>query len=303
MINEVFVSCCIFYVIIEKIVFVNMFMILERGKFMGFFSSLFKKSLQLKSTVSVEITTRSYTEILKVADNGNMPRIFLDGYQSPSGGYLNRAQFKVVGVNPKTNRKNTRIIEAITEDEAIVLAEKELISPVISEVVPYREPTERQMQKIHELEICIPNDVCFEDVSCILDRAFEYEEVVSETWLLEDECLRTVIPKRLASEELAKFAHNRGVVFSLYIAEDALISLLLNSSDDYIKTAFSAYYILRSINPTIIDDNKLDKFSEYAITNAALMKSINNRDTFDYYNPHKNTMLYKEVLKFFNITT
>lgn len=277
---------------------------------MGFFSSLFKKNankpIQTKlnepSPPVIEKRISSYYTEVKLASDKTISRVSLDGYRSPSGGYLNWAEFKVIGINPKTNRKNTRSIKAVDQDAAIMVAEKELLSPSISAIIPHTAPTCLDLEEAHDLGITVPDNACSTDISCMMDRVYNYDEVVSEKWISDDTKLLEVIPSPASDERLAKFAHNKGIRFSMYIREENLISSLFYELNDYDRAAFAAFYILRSINHEFVDNyGELNKFAEYAIAKPSLMKSIIGREQSDYYKPHKGSVVYKEVLNFFNI--
>lgn len=277
---------------------------------MGFFSSLFKKDADKPSknkfseplSPSIEKKVSSYYTEYKLASGEIISKVTLDGYRSPSGGYLNWAQFKVTGINPKTNRKNTRSIKAPSQEAAIMIAEKELTSPSISAIIPHLAPSDSHLEDARKLGISVPSDACSTDINCMMDRVYNYAEVVSEKWISDDTKLLEVIPAPASDEMLAKFAHGKGVRFSMYIREENLISSCFCNLNDYDRAAFAAFYILHSINHEFAGDYaKLNTFADYAITKPSLMKSISSRDETDYYRPHKGSAVYKEVMSFFNI--
>ena len=74
-------------------------------------------SISIESSVTL---TSRYVEV-KQRTKGLLPSIpiaVLDGYISPSGGFVNYARFQVIGINPSTKRKNKRIYEVRFEEDA-----------------------------------------------------------------------------------------------------------------------------------------------------------------------------------------
>lgn len=256
----------------------------------------------MEPIIEIKQTVSSYCTEVKLAKGEEISRVLLDGYKSPSGGYLNWAEFKIVGLNPKTNRKNTRKIKATEENEAIKIAEKELQNPSVSTTIPHIALSDYDKESARDYGFAIPEGACSADISCIIDRITNYDKVLSERWISDDTKLLEVVPSPAANECLAKFAHNRGIHFSMYIREENLLSSLFYELDDYNKAAFVAFYVLRSINNTFMgNDEELNKFADFAVDNSSLMKSIRERDVPDYYKPNKKSAAYKAVLKFFDI--
>lgn len=63
-------------------------------------------SISIESSVTL---TSRYVEV-KQRTKGLLPSIpiaVLDGYISPSGGFVNYARFQVIGINPSTKRKTS----------------------------------------------------------------------------------------------------------------------------------------------------------------------------------------------------
>ena len=88
---------------------------------MGFFAKLFgstqvKRPSKASLDTHVQITTTfsSHYDNVVQKTSGTLPAIpvsALDGYISPSGGFVNYGRFQVIGKNPATNRKNKRVYE------------------------------------------------------------------------------------------------------------------------------------------------------------------------------------------------
>ena len=131
-----------------------------------------------------------------------------DGYISPSGGYVNFAKYQVYGMNPSTGRKNKRVYEAFTEEEATEKAkEVGLVEPFEILVIASREPTERQLSYALDLGLSVPDDACFYDVSAMISRATDDDLEMADGYLL-------------------KLANRRHVKVSRYIGKKALKELM-----------------------------------------------------------------------------
>lgn len=173
-----------------------------------------KSSLTISHTYSVskeEISQKTIGEMQP------FPLEAIGGYISPSGGYINYTVFQVIGINPKTNRKNKRVYEEITEEKAIARAQEEgFVAPFDVSVLPAKEPSERQLAYAKDLKIVIPDGACFDDVSALITRVVELRE-------------------EPADARVAKAAHLCGVKFSRYIDSYNLKSLCKYqlSKEDY----------------------------------------------------------------------
>lgn len=102
---------------------------------------------------------------------------WLNGYVSPSGGYVNYAIFELHGVNPKTNRSNKKLYKCRDSEEAVNLATNDgLVAPFDISVIPNDPPTERQLAYARNLGITIPAGACMHDVSALLSRVEDNDE-------------------------------------------------------------------------------------------------------------------------------
>lgn len=155
----------------------------------------------------------------------DIPLEWWDNYASPSGGYINYATYQVTGINPATKRKNKRIYDCTDEQKAIEQAMSEgLAEPFEVILLPSREPTDRQLNYAKDLEIILPVDVCFEDVSALISRVVDDDE--------------EPVP-----EKLAKAAHAFGWHMSRYIGKKEIIAIAahkLSASEyaDFLKTSY-----------------------------------------------------------------
>lgn len=129
------------------------------------------------------------------------------GYVSPSGGYINYGIFRVRGINPKTNRKNTRTYKETKEEYALAHAKIDgLIDPFEITVIPAPPPTEAQLAYAHDLGATIPCDACKVDLSAIISRITNDDE-------------------EPADSHLAKWANIYGLKFSRYHGKKAIMEM------------------------------------------------------------------------------
>lgn len=166
------------------------------------------EDVSIKTSVSVTTSTH-YVEV-KQRTKGLLPSVpvaAIDGYISPSGGFVNFARFQVTGTNPETKRKNKRVYEVRYEEEAIKLAEEAgLIAPFEVSVLPQKPPTERQLKYAKILEAVLPDGACSLDVSAIISRITDKEE-------------------EMPREVVARQAHLFGVNFSRFFSTASIMRI------------------------------------------------------------------------------
>lgn len=256
---------------------------------------------------SSKTSSSSYTLESLLAKDTQVSLLDLKGYRCPSGGYTNWAVYQVRGTNVATGRKITRRYEAKNEVEAARLAEADgLISPYEFAVLQHDDPTERQIEYLRSWDAPIPEGAAKYDVSAILSRLEDSQNIASQKHISKDYVVQRVIPAPGPTEEFAVFADEMGVKFSRYIGEMALFNNTVSALSDRDKAAFFAYCILCSRDHSQIRDprqseyaEKLYTFADIALQNTQLMKSINGRDPSDYLHPHKGSIAYKAVAEFF----
>ncbi len=134
-----------------------------------------------------------------------VPLELLDGYVSPSGGFMNYAKYKVSGTNSATNRAKSITCDCFSEEEAIAMAaEAGLGEPYTIAIVPFELPSDRQIEYAADLGIAIPDGACMKDVSAMIDRVLENDENPPDDWT-------------------TKNAIRNNVKFSRYIGRKALL--------------------------------------------------------------------------------
>nr|DAU77546.1 MAG TPA: hypothetical protein [Caudoviricetes sp.] len=185
---------------------------------MGLFTRLFNNSQSVNIDFSFSQT--SYYVENKQKTRGILPAVSsetLNGYISPSGGFVSYGRFQVIGINPNTKRKNKRIYETKDCFSARKCAANDgLVEPYDISVLPSVPPTDRQLDYAKSLDACIPNGACFLDVSAIISRITENKE-------------------ELDSEKIAKQAFIYNIKFSRYHSKSAIMDIAKRSlsASDY----------------------------------------------------------------------
>lgn len=263
---------------------------------MGLFDWLKGKKPQ-ENEISFELTTK--TEVIDYGDEnenntvsgymGPFSAVNIDGYKSPSGGYMDYAIFQVSGIIEETGRHTTRKIEATTAESAIEIAkEGGLLEPEIKCVVPHQPPTERQIKDTKGWNI--PKDVCMLDIATIQKRQEYYDE--------------TDVPR----EDFALFAHKMEVHFSRFITESSLLRHVIRDLKKRDKAAFFAYCQLCRRDGAEFGNmlespylQHLYGFADMVMSSKSLLKSLDDRWYNDFTTPHKGTAIYKAVAEYFNL--
>ena len=183
---------------------------------MGFLSKIFGLSKdshaqsECVTSVGASAEMRTYYVDIRQKTSGLLsaaPLDSIDGYVSPSGGFLNYARFQVICINPSTKRKNKRIYEVRTKEEACECAQNDgFIGPYEISAIPFSPPTERQLAFAKTLEAVLPDGACGVDVSAIISRITDNDE--------------KPVPLKLVHQ-----AHIRGLKFSRYHGREAIMSI------------------------------------------------------------------------------
>ena len=258
-----------------------------------------------KVTIKTE-TTHLYVDRL-LAKGEALTLVDLDGYVSPSGGFVNWALYEVIGKNLTTNRKNKRRYEAKSEPDAIKQAEADgLAGPFDIVALKHEDPTERQIQYLQSWGVSVPEGVNKFDISAILSRLEDEAEVISEKKIYKNVTEERVRLLPGPTSDFARFADGMGVKFSRYIGKSALFCNTVYNLTGRDRIAFYAYCIICFHKKTEIGDmrqseyfTRLYEFADSAIKNPSLLRSIEGRSANDYLHPHKGSTAYKAVAEFF----
>ena len=199
-------------------------------------------------------------ERMKLSDcTSTMPFINSEIFERGSNGYLNYGLYEVKGGSVKYK------INAINETAA---RQHVLCSGFAGECevtpIEFKTPTVQQLEYALDLGITIPEDVCHEDVSCLINRVNEDDE-------------------KSPPLNLAVYADRKGAQFSAWIGEKAFLNMLFMKLEHRDKLAFFAYCVycyLYSKAVENLDDsdeaalfyNFADEYSADAILNSSLNK-------------------------------
>lgn len=247
---------------------------------MGLFD-FFKKK---EPAATITATIQTQTVEVKQQTRGELPLADIGGYVSPSGGFVNYGRFCVAGTNSSTGRKNTKRYEVQTEDDARAAAAADgLVDPLTVQVEQQIPPTDRQMDYALELEAMIPDGVCKDDVSAIISRITDEDEEAPDPGL-------------------SRYAHACGVKFSRFVGAKALLGYMVGQLQGAARAELYAYAVYRQEKGgSFSDPRRLPEYDALRACGAAvaedpaLMKSLEDRDVYDFAGPNRGTKIYKAV--------
>lgn len=214
--------------------------------------------------------------------------------------------YEVSGIKLATNRKNKRQYTAICETHAKKLASNEGLTNIeIISVKPCEGATEAQLQTALDMGISIPGGVSSDDAKMIISRVSRSNDVVKEVALSKDLVRQFVRPIKSPTDQLARFAFEKGITFSPYISETALVWYVVNKLLLRDRLAFYAYCVVCDNNRerigNLLDSPLLSKFYSFADSvkeNESIVKSLEGRDVDDYLKPNKRTTVYRAYIDY-----
>lgn len=253
----------------------------------SFTSHLHASSAPVRISVGVTTTVSEREPHVPV----NIPRVDLP--PAPSNGYMSCAKYQIKGTNPKTARINTRYVVAHNQ-EAV---EKKMLdlgleNPVVSQVMPNRPATDRQLDFAKDLGARFPADVCLEDASSIIDRMYNhyYDE-------------RELEPLNYG---FASYAQECDIQFSTFSHPDELLKTVVYHLPEIDKLTLYICAVSQSINGGLainqLDPRKLPIYSRAKdiskdlLNDEKLMKSFCSRYAEDYLKPRKGTNIYNAIV-------
>lgn len=216
-------------------------------------------------------------------------------------GYMNYTQFKITGTNLLTNKKKSMKIDAKSKNEAIEIAKNDNFEePFSIEIIPFKKPSERQLNYIRDLNVHVPDNVCLDDISCMISRMVDNDKLTPNT-------------------ELVEYAYKKGVKFSKFIGKKDLYNSIYFSLELRDKIAFFAFCVYRwacenrHANLNTSPHKKLFyDFSENNLTNESFVKSLDNyrgedirffgkletKDGYTLYGGSTRTLAFKTCIEF-----
>ncbi len=256
--------------------------------------------------VNISISTSSYYSEKCIAKNCIIERIDLGKLVGENSETYSWSVYEISGIKTATNRKNKRHYNAISEKHVELLASSEGITNIeILSVKPCEAASEEQIKTALEMGISLPDGVSAEDAKAIIYRVRKSEDVVSETTVSKDLVRQFVRPTKSPTEQLARFAFEKGVVFSAYVSEDSLLWYILSKLSLHDKLAFYAYCIVCDQNYERIGNmqdspllQKFHGFADWAEKSESVVKSLDGRDVSDYLKPNKRTSVYRAYMDY-----
>lgn len=244
----------------------------------------FLKKKPQEPAVSVRIETKVVEVEVRQRTPGELPLADVGGYVSPSGGFVNYARFRVVGMNAATGRKNTKRYEVRDEAAARAAAAADGLSdPIDVQVEPMPEPSDRQMDYALELEAMIPEGACKDDLSAIISRITDEDEAAPDPGL-------------------SRYAHDVGVMFSRFVGREALLGYMVAQlKGEELATLYAYAVFLQEKGGAFSDPRRLPVYDALrscgraAAVDPALMKSLEDRGVDDFRGPNRGTKIYKAI--------
>jgi hypothetical protein len=143
---------------------------------------------------------------------------------------MNYKRFSVRGTNPESGRKKTITLDVPnnTTPYAMVLQQKTLNEPLEINEIPFRPPSDRQLEYAHDLGVKIPKDACLEDAIALISFAVDSDST--------------------PNPDLIEYATNKGFMFSKCIGKKSLYNLIFNNLPPVDKIAFFCFSIYRYLS-------------------------------------------------------
>lgn len=158
-----------------------------------------------------------------------------------------------------------------------------LVDPLTVQVEQQIPPTDRQMDYALELEAMIPDGVCKDDVSAIISRITDEDEEAPDP-------------------SLSRYAHACGVKFSRFVGAKALLGYMVGQLQGAARAELYAHAVYRQEKSGSFSDPRrlpvYDALRACGVAVAedpALMKSLEDRDVYDFAGPNRGTKIYKAV--------
>lgn len=222
----------------------------------------------------------------------SMPYINSAILERGSNGYLNYGLFKVKGIDHNGKSVSFEINSISEESARQQVISGGLSEPITVTPIEFRPPTVQQLEYALDLGITMPEDVCHEDVSCLINRVNEDDEKSPP------------IP-------LAIYADRKGAHFSAWIGEKAFFNMLFMKLEHRDRLAFFAYcvycYLYSKDIGNLDDSDECGLFYEFADSYSAdvmVNSSLNKMEgasliAFGNYDGKTGTAAYIVAAKFF----
>ncbi len=205
-------------------------------------------------------------------------------------GYLNYCRFEVTGRQASGTHRTLRV-DAISEEAALVTArDSGLSEPFEVKRCLHNLPSGMQKEYARDLGITLPEDVCAEDVACLIARAVEDDSGVP-------------------SSGLALYADRHGVRFSAWVGIRAFYNLLWQSLALHDRLCLFVYcvkcYLESSTvgDPDESDPAEYSRFADEALDNPEVVRAIDHTVGesllgFDSYSAKTNTAAFTAAVAF-----
>lgn len=200
-------------------------------------------------------------------------------------------RYKVIGVNPKTGRKNKKDICAGSKESAIYIAKYKGLSDPFEVLEESKEivqqmnmPTEKQVAYARDLGIVIPLHATRSNISAMISRVTDDDMEQPSVGIMQ-------FLQCLSKDPVEP-----------YTGKNAAISQILYYANDLQTCIFYVYAVTcatknRSLQNPLLDQqfSTYEKIGERLSKDEKLLQSVRRRPAADYIKPSKNTAAYKAV--------
>lgn len=222
----------------------------------------------------------------------SMPYINSAIFERGSNGYLNYGLFEIKGTDSDGKNVSFKINSINEESARQQVLSSGLSDPVTVTPVEFKKPTAQQIEYALDLGITIPEDVCHEDLSCLINRVNEDDE-------------------KSPPVPLAIYADRKGAHFSAWIGNKTFMNLLFLKLEHRDRLAFFAYcvycYLFSKPVGNLDESEDADMFYNFADEYSAdvmLNSSLNKMEgssliEFGTYDGKTSTAAYIVAAKYF----
>lgn len=201
-------------------------------------------------------------------------------------------EYKVKGKNPLTNRMKTQTVTVSDyESDEEITKLSGLLDPITITLSPSSflniEPSEEQIKYATSLNIHIPSQCVFQDLSCLISKATGDDS------------------PDLAPEALRSYAYKNKVYSSPYCGVQLLLCYLLNVLSVKDLASLWCYLVFCSINSIVIGDLSLSPYSDifYSFyTTIADNPGLTNKISSLDYSCIKRYIIEKKIDNRYNAT-
>lgn len=181
-------------------------------------------------------------------------------------------RYRVKGKHNETHRTRTKVIDALSSDNALSIAinELNLLEPIEIEFIPPSPATERQLAYAKDLGINIPDNATLDDMCTLISNIVDYDDYSKP------------------SQGLIDFAEGRKLIFNPYVGKKQLYNIVFYNLPLEDQAAFFCFSVYR----WLVDDRQANldcsphkelfySFAKEHLENKSFIQSLNRYEGKD----------------------